>query len=132
MRLLLDEYRAGRLRPRDVRLGEMPTCATPLMRAIAADMRLRIGLRLAVDDDRPLPYATSEAVGSRLARHKMQASRALRKLVAAGVIEDAGSLAPRRSGPPDGTRLYRPPAATLECDAVGIEVPDRPAVQPAK
>jgi DNA-binding XRE family transcriptional regulator len=55
MRLLLDDYRAGRLRPRDVRLGEMPTYATPLMRTIAADMRLRIGLRLAVDDDRPLP-----------------------------------------------------------------------------
>src|SRR4051812_47845061 len=80
MRLLLYDHRAGRLRPCDVRLGEMPTCATSLMRGIAADMRLRMGLRLAVDDDRPLPYAPSEAVGSGLARHKMQASRAIRQL----------------------------------------------------
>jgi hypothetical protein len=130
MRSLLDEYRAGRLRPVDVRLGEMPPGATPLMRLIAEEMRLRMGLRLAVDDDRSLPYATSEAVRSKLTPHKMQASRAIRGLVAAGVIEGAGCLPRRPGGPPDGTRLYRPPAAVLQRDAVVVEVADCPPVEP--
>jgi hypothetical protein len=79
------------------------------MRGIADDMRLRMGLRLAVEDERPLPYAASEAVRAGIARDKPQASRVIRQLVEAGVIVHAGELAPRGKG--NGTRLYAPPPA---------------------
>lgn len=118
--------------PRDVRLGAMPPTATTLMRRIAQDMRLRLGLRLAVDDDRPLPYATSEAVNAGFCRHKNEASRAIRRLVAAGVIDDAGALPPRR-GVRDGTKLYAAPTKTaLERGAVVVEAAHRPPVKPPR
>ena len=78
------------------------------MRAIGADIALRIGLRRAVGDDRPLPYASSEAVCAGLAKDKPTASRAIRALVRAGVIEHVGQLPPLRPGL-DGTKLYAPP-----------------------
>jgi hypothetical protein len=111
MRRLLADYRAGILEPVDVQLGPMPEDASPLMRAIAEDIRTRIGLQLAVEDFRPLMYACSEPVNAGLCRYKEQASRAINRLVDAHVIEPDGSLPPR--GKPDGTRLYRAPGERL-------------------
>ena len=113
MHRLLDAHDAGELEPHDVQLGKMPPHAGPIMHAIAADMRLRMGLRRAVGDDRPLPYATSEAVRNKLAKDKATASNAIGGLVRAGVIQHVGQLKPRRPGW-DGTKLYAPPGEVHE------------------
>ena len=54
---LLARHEAGLLRPHPVALGPMPAGASESIRAVAADIALLIGLRLAVDDDRPLIYS---------------------------------------------------------------------------
>jgi hypothetical protein len=77
------------------------------MRAIAAHMRLLMGLWLAMGDERPLPYATSVPVEAGIAPDKGTASKAIRTLVATGVIRYVGTLPPR--GLPNGTKLYSPP-----------------------
>jgi hypothetical protein len=120
LRELEEDYRAGRRQPIPVRLGEMPPDATPLMHEIADHMARRMGLRLTVDDDRPLPYATTEAVRAGFAANPPQASRAIARLVKAGVIRHVGNMPRRPGGPPDGTKLYAPPLA-LPGEAVGVE-----------
>ena len=101
-------HAAGDLEPVDVCLGPVPASAGPVMCAVAEHMRLRMGLRLAVGDDRPLPYATSEAVKAGLAKDKATASNAINALVRAGVLAHLGQLPPLRPGL-DGTKLYAPP-----------------------
>ena len=128
---LIVEHDRGRLQPVDVTLGAMPLNAGWLMREIAKDMRLLMGLRLAVEEDRPLPYAASFAarrVG--LGGDKRRASRAIRALVRTGVVEEAGALPRQAGGPPDGTKLYAAPRLAVERGAVGVEVLARPSVQP--
>ena len=115
MHRLEDAHDAGELEPHDVHLGKMPPSAGPVMRAIAAHMRLRMGLRRAVGDDRPLPYATSEAVRNNLAKDKATASNAIGGLVRAGVIQYVGRLKPLRPGL-DGAKLYAPPGEVHEFD----------------
>ena len=115
MRVLLADWRAGRRVPVWVPLGPIPDDAPPEDRDIAEDMRVRMGLMLAVHDYGPLMYARSEAVAAGHVHHKMQARRAIQRLVAAGVIVEAGSLPPR-SGYPDGTRLYRAPTVAAAGD----------------
>jgi len=73
-------------------------------------MKLLIGLRLALGEDRPLPYAASLPVREGVVSNKGTASNAIRQLVAFGVVRYAGRLKPRRNGL-DGTKLYAPPAA---------------------
>ena len=126
MRELLEDWRAQRLDPVPVRLGEMPRHARPRHRGIAGDMALRMGLMRADGDDRPLPYACSEAVRAGHAANNRQANDAIQWLVRHGVIRGAGALRPRE-GVRYGTRLYRPP---VEGGSVPVEVPDRPAVEP--
>jgi len=142
LRQLEEHHRAGRLHPVPVRLGRMPDDATPLMRAIADHMATRMGLRLAVDDDWPLPYATTEAIRAGFATNAAQVSRAIARLVRAGVIRHVGSLPRRRGGPPEGTKLYAPGAPedvlpplarAIEADRTGAvdqrqEVREHPAV----
>lgn len=122
MRWLLEEHRAGRIPDvPTVRLGPMPPDPSPEMRAIADDMAFRLGLQLVVNEDRPLPYAVEEAVRAGIVRHPMQASRAIKRLLATGVIEFAGEL-PRLPGRRYGTRLYRAPSkVALEGEPVAIE-----------
>jgi hypothetical protein len=68
---------------------------------------LLIGLRLAVDEHRPLPYST-RFCAERCGLHDQgHASRVLRALVDAGVIRYVESLEPR--GKRDGTKLYQAP-----------------------
>ena len=101
------DYEAGRLEPLDVALGELPTGASVAMRRVADDIRLLLGLRLAVDEDRPLPYSTRFCAERCGLHDQAHASRVLRQLEQAGVIERGGTLTPR--GKPDGTKLYRAP-----------------------
>jgi hypothetical protein len=95
------------LEPIDMALGALPAGASRAMHDVAADIRLLLGLRLAVDDDRPLPYSTRFCAERCGLRDHGQASRVLRALERAGVIERAGRLDPR--GKPDGTKLYQGP-----------------------
>jgi hypothetical protein len=88
-------------------LGELPADAIPAMRRVAEDIRLLIGLRLAVSEDRPLPYSTRFCAERCGLRHHTQASRVLRQLERVGVIVSAGAMPPRGKG--DGTKLYRAP-----------------------
>jgi hypothetical protein len=105
--LLVDQHREGRLSPAGVELGELPSRAGTVQRGIAEHMKLLMGLRRAVGDERPLPYATSMAVDAGLAPDKGTASKAIRALVRLGVVDHVGSLPPR--GLPNGTKLYAPP-----------------------
>lgn len=119
---LLEKHEAGRLDPAEVRLGKMPADATLDMRMVAEDMRLLMGLRLAVGQPEPLPYATPFACERLGWDDPVRASRALRRLCDAGVIHFAGSL-PRR-GKRDGTKTYEPPllgASSVEGDSVAVE-----------
>jgi hypothetical protein len=104
---LIRDHDARRLEPVDVTLGELPADASPAMRKVAEDIRLLLGLRLAVDDDRPLPYST-RFCAERCGLHDQgHASRVLRRLVEAGVIRHVESLEPR--GKRDGTKAYAAP-----------------------
>jgi hypothetical protein len=108
LRALIRDHERGLLEPVDVELGELPAGASRAMQKVAADVRLLLGLRLAVDEDRPLPYSARFcAERCPLLRDHRQASRVLRQLVRAGVIECVGALKPR--GKPDGTKLYQAP-----------------------
>jgi hypothetical protein len=74
---------------------------------VADDVRLLLGLRLAVDEVRPLPYS-ARFCAERCGLHDhAHASRVLRALERAGVVQCVGTLKPR--GKPDGTKLYQAP-----------------------
>ena len=102
---LLEQHRDGLLEPVDLGI-EIPTHAPADAKALAEDLALLLGLRAAVGDTRPLPYATKWACarlnwGERPAR----ASRALKWLCDNGVIHHAENLPPK-SGVRDGTKCY--------------------------
>jgi hypothetical protein len=106
-------YHAGTLQPVAVRLGPIPKHFGPVQRAVADDLALLMGLRLAEGEERPLPYPASAAVSAGLAGDKIQASRILRRLVNAGVVDHVDTLKKFKSRDGrllDGTRCYAPPA----------------------
>jgi hypothetical protein len=118
---LLREHAAGRLAPLPVCLGDMPPTASPTMKRVAGDIALCLGLRWAVDDHRPLPYAAAFCATRNGLRDKRHASRVLRKLTRAGVIYAAGKM------PRTGTRLFEAPlgaAAVTASDVTAPEVAD--------
>ena len=129
---LLKRHAAGALEPRPVALGPMPADVTESMRLVAEDIKLLLGLQLAVDDDRPLMYSIrfcAWRMGWRTASgdwDKKRASRVLAKLRQAGVISWVGEL------PRSKTRLYTAPLEPAvvrpgpEVPALGVE----PVVQP--
>jgi hypothetical protein len=80
---------------------------TELMHTVADDIRLLLGLRLAVNEDRPLPYSAAFCAERCGLRDKRQASRVLRALERIGVVQCTGTMEPR--GKPDGTKLYAAP-----------------------
>jgi hypothetical protein len=130
---LVRDYLHGRLTPTVVNLSPLPpvrarvpapdgqlVLVTEAMHVVAADVRLLLGLRLAVSEDRPLPYSAQFCAERCGLRDKREASRVLRRLVRLGVVKVAGTLKPR--GKPDGTKLYEPPdwsARTLETPSRG-------------
>jgi hypothetical protein len=121
---LLERHRLGLLSPVPVCLGAMPPHASDSMRQVADDIALLVGLRLAVDEDRPLMYSTSFCawrMGWQLASgdpDKRRASRVINKLIDAGVIELAGEM------PRTGTRLLTQPSPATLAGAA----PESPAV----
>jgi hypothetical protein len=104
---LIRDHGRGELEPVDVRLGELPESATAAMLKVAENIRLLLGLRLAVSEDRPLPYSTRFCAELCGLRDHREASRVLGQLEQAGVIQCAGKLKPR--GMPFGTKLYQAP-----------------------
>ena len=132
---LLARYEAGLLEPRPVGLGAMPTGASEAMRAVAADIALLIGLRLAVDDDRPLIYSArfcAWRMGWKILSgewDKRRANRVINKLLEAGVIEWVGEM------PRSKARLYAPRPLQPTVVRPGPEVPavgGKPVVQPGE
>jgi hypothetical protein len=128
MRVLLAQHRAGIAPCVPVEMPALPLDAPPLAVAIYEVMALRWSLRLgaAMPDDRPLPYATTEAVRAGLCEHPGQASRAIHWLEDHGLIWSPGSMPPR--GKPDGTRTFLPgskPSGALPHAASDVEAADR-------
>jgi hypothetical protein len=123
LRGLVRDHEQGRLHPAQVDLGDLPppgrrvtdfkgeeVVVTDATHAVAADIRLLLGLRLAVNEDRPLPYSTRFCAERCRLRDHRHASRVLRALERTGVVICAGTMKPR--GKPDGTKLYAAPGAT--------------------
>jgi hypothetical protein len=117
---LVRDWEQGLLKPVVVELGELPGVGTvardfkgdPVivtdgMERVAADIRLLLGLRLAVSEDRPLPYSTRFCAQRCRLRGHQEASRVLRALERLGVVECVGKMKPR--GQPYGTKLYAAP-----------------------
>ena len=132
---LLARHEAGLLEPRPVGLGAMPTGASESMRAVAADIALLIGLRLAVDDDRPLIYSArfcAWRMGWTILSgefDKRRANRVINKLLEAGVIEWVGEM------PKSKARLYAPARLKPTVVRPGPEAPAvgvKPVVQPGE
>lgn len=96
-----------------IELGPLPLNATPLMVAISQDIKLRFGKRLAVEDNRPLPYSVSLPVNAGFTKHKMAAWRAIERLVDSGVMEYVGTYGelskPRDKISEPRTKMYLPP-----------------------
>jgi hypothetical protein len=80
------------------------------MREVADHMRLLMGLRYAVEDFRPLPYAASMPVRAGIVPDKGAANKAIRALVRFGVVRHVKEhdLRPLKPGF-DGTRVFAPP-----------------------
>ena len=120
---LLARYEAGLLEPRAVGLGAMPAGASEAMRAVADDIALLIGLRMAVEDDRPLIYSArfrAWRMGWTILScewDKRRANRVINKLLEAGVIEWVGEM------PRSKARLYAPPALKPTVIRPGPEIP---------
>jgi hypothetical protein len=111
LRALLRAHEDGRLTPEPVGVGEMPPHAGRVMKSLSERMEFLVGLRLAVGDERPLPYAVSmaaEDAGVDIGT----ASKALNALVRAEVWDHVGSLPPTKPGL-DGTKLYAPHVAAV-------------------
>jgi hypothetical protein len=117
---LVRDYEQGLLRPVEIQLGELPEVGTvardfkdrelvvtEAMHTVAADIRLLLGLRLAVSEDRALPYSTRFCAQRCRLRSHQEASRVLRALERLGVVECPGMMKPR--GQPHGTKLYAAP-----------------------
>ena len=117
---LIRDNERGLLEPIEVELGDLPAVGmrapcfdggfavvTEAMHRVAADLCLLIGLRLAVNEERPLPYSTRFCAERCGLRDHRQASRVLRALERVGVIQCVGTLKPR--GRRDGTKLYEAP-----------------------
>ena len=120
---LLARHEAGLLKPHPVALGPMPIRPTESMRAVAEDIALLLGLRLAVDDDRSLIYSArfcAWRMGWRILSggwDKKRANRVINKLLEAGVIQWVGEMPGRKA------RLYAPPPLQLTVIRPGPEIP---------
>jgi hypothetical protein len=118
-RLLEAMFEAGDLAPVGVPFPTLPKYAGPNQRAIAAHMQLRMGLRLAVGNEKPLIYAASEAVLYGHAPNKSAAWHAIKGLEQMGVIEHVDTL--RGRGGRRGTKCYGPAPLTAPNATVSRE-----------
>jgi hypothetical protein len=105
---LLERFARQEIEPNPVELGELPPGAGHVQQAMAENIELLIGLRLAVMEDRPLPYSCRFAARQLGMQDHRFAARVIRSLVKAGVIVEAGVLPPVK-GIAKPTKLYAPP-----------------------
>ncbi len=84
----------------------LPRDATEAVRRVGADLSLLIGLRLAVGELRPVPYACRWRAGV-LGLSYRTVARALKTLVEAGALERGEPLSPREPYP-RGTATFLP------------------------
>jgi hypothetical protein len=104
--VLIAEHKAGRLKPVEVVLPNVPDDAPPALVAIVRDFELVMGLRLAAAGEPEVIYGC-EWAGERVGLHKVVVARWLRRLVAPGALDHVGSMPPRGKGR-EGTRPYLP------------------------
>lgn len=114
MAALLDDVARQVLRPEPVTLPNLPTYVPAAVLAVAQDVALCVGTRLAVGDDRPLPYACRWRAGVLGISHEA-VSAALKTLVRWKSLKRAGALPGRRGR---GTALYAVPGFTSLSDGV--------------
>jgi hypothetical protein len=100
---LLRMYHEGRIQPEPVVFPAVDLPETAVR--VRDDFGLVYGLRLAGCDDRPVPYGRAWAA-ARLKVAEVTVWRALRRLVAAGVLVDCGELPARGRG--NGTSTFLP------------------------
>jgi len=113
-------HRRGALALPHVELGPMPDDADMDMRAIAEDVRYLLALNAAAGERRPLPYSCRFAADRKgWPGGYKRASRAIRRLMDAGVIERAGALQPR-GGQARGTLLLVAPDRSVTRDVVAV------------
>jgi hypothetical protein len=120
----------GELDPLDVALGPLEN-PTRDMITLAAKVKLWMGLRVAVCDDRPLPLSLSFVCEQMGWDHESRASRALNGLVNVGYMARDEPLKGRRGR--RGTHTFKPPercrplsaytGGAVESDPVGVEAP---------
>ena len=102
---LLAAHAAGRWQPAPVELPPLAPSATSAMHRVADFFALVLGLRKSVGREDGVPFSL-RWVQSHTGLPRESVSRALRSLVAAGVLLPAEVLPPR--GHPRGTQCYRP------------------------
>jgi hypothetical protein len=113
---LLRRHKEERLEPIPIKLGEPTEPLTDVEQAAAEFIALAIGLRAAVDETRSLMCSCSLVRRQLGLDHDMQASRAIKGLVAKGVILPDGKM------PGTQTRLYVPPTP-IERQLAALGVP---------
>jgi hypothetical protein len=101
---LLRLHEAAELDALPVLLPELPDSASMPMRRVAELYALVRGLRLAAGDDRDVPFA-GRWVAAKVRLPHRTVARALRDLVAHGVLVSTGSMPGRGSR---GTSLFAP------------------------
>jgi hypothetical protein len=102
---LLHDYERGAIEPLPVKL-RLADDVPPVVRRVADDLELLFGLRAAVMDDRPLPYACRWRTGEMGLGYRTVA-RALEALVACGAVVECDPEAPA-FGRLVGTKMYLP------------------------
>jgi hypothetical protein len=106
MAALLADHERGAINPEPVAL-DLPTGTPSTVARVADDVALLIGLRLAVGDSRPLPYAVRWRARD-LGLSPATVGRALVSLVSIGAL-DRGEPMPPLPGRSKGTATYLPP-----------------------
>lgn len=107
---LIADYNAKLIEP--IKLGLPIDSLRPnaiALREVALDIELLMGLRLRVDEDRPLPYS-ARMCASRCehVRDERHAGRLLKRLVELGIVRQGDPMPRRPGGPPRGTNTFLP------------------------
>ena len=114
-------------------LGPLPPRARDVQRHMAQYMKTLFGLRYAVGEYRPMPFAASVPVRRGIVDDKGNASRVIRSLVVMRVVLCVGALAPLEERGPlardHGTKLYTPPQPKGESEKRRCRTQEVPEVQ---
>ena len=121
---LLTRHAAGDLEPLPIVLADLPVSASDSMRRVAAFFALVYGLRRAEGFEHdPVLFSgrwVARHLSGRVRFHERTAARAIKRLVAAGVLVKVGEMPPLHAGW-EGTGLYLPGPVVSEAAPVGVE-----------